>query len=211
MEIQLMPVAELVEHFAEYNPRQITEANLIRLQQSIEEFGFVVPVVYNRLTERVISGHQRIRAAGLAGVAQIPVTVIEMEEPQEKKLNLALNKIEGRWDYQLLEETIMGIMDSDPDLEITLTGFSQTDLAEIFASTKTDVHENAEEVYERLVATNKTQAAFITFQSPEATFTCSMSSYQALLLRLHNTVGMSRLAMNRAFFELIGLGGGVEA
>ena len=43
------------------NPRAITEEALSGLTQSVEEFGLVQPIVWNRRTQRVVGGHQRLR------------------------------------------------------------------------------------------------------------------------------------------------------
>ena len=49
---------------AEYNPRknlQPGDAEYEKLKRSMEQFGYVEPVVWNKTTGRVIGGHQRLR------------------------------------------------------------------------------------------------------------------------------------------------------
>lgn len=47
---------------ASYNPRYITAKQLAALKKSIEEFGDLSGVVFNRATGVLVSGHQRIKS-----------------------------------------------------------------------------------------------------------------------------------------------------
>ena len=47
---------------APYNPREITADALKRLQRSVEEFGDISGIVWNRQTGNMVSGHQRLKA-----------------------------------------------------------------------------------------------------------------------------------------------------
>ena len=54
----------------EGNPRTISEKGLEKLQRSIEEYGFVNPILVQRGTNMIIAGHQRIKAARNAGLSK---------------------------------------------------------------------------------------------------------------------------------------------
>ena len=89
MVIKRMSLAELAP--AEYNPRKMTDAAYKGLKRSIERFGLVQPIVFNKQTGRVISGHQRLRVLLDAGVDKEQVVVVDLPEAEEKALNLAMN------------------------------------------------------------------------------------------------------------------------
>ena len=108
--------------FADYNPRQISKDEFKKLVESIKHFGFVEPVVINN-DNTVIGGHQRIRAAAELGYTEVPCVIVKLDKQEEKKLNVALNKIQGEWDHQKLSELLHSFDD------IKLTGFSETEIS----------------------------------------------------------------------------------
>lgn len=76
---------------APYNPRTISPEALAGLQASVERFGLVEPVVWNRRTGRVVGGHQRLKALLALGETETQVVVVDLPEIEEKALNVALN------------------------------------------------------------------------------------------------------------------------
>lgn len=105
------------------NPRQMSEDVLDDLKKSIKEFGFVDPLIINEENE-VIGGNQRLKAAIEEGLEEVPVTIIKLPKDKEKALNLALNKIQGRFDNALLFEFIK---DLSVDM-VDLSGFSEQEI-----------------------------------------------------------------------------------
>jgi hypothetical protein len=91
------------------------------LKDSLKEFGFVEPLVANK-DNQVIGGHQRLRAAIELEMKQVPVVYVDLPPDKEKLLNLALNRIKGRWDVTKLEP-LMFEMKELPVNENKLTGF----------------------------------------------------------------------------------------
>ncbi|MFH2053561.1 MAG: DNA methyltransferase [bacterium] len=87
--IQMMALSDLEP--AEYNPRTISPAALAGLRGSVERFGLVEPVVWNRRTGRVVGGHQRLKVLQAMGETETQVVVVDLEETEEKALNIALN------------------------------------------------------------------------------------------------------------------------
>lgn len=58
MNIQKIPVSQLKA--AEYNPRKDLKSGdpeYEKLRRSIEEFGYVEPVIWNKATGNVVGGH----------------------------------------------------------------------------------------------------------------------------------------------------------
>lgn len=92
-----MKVADLAP--APYNPRKISPKALKGLQNSLNEFGVVQPLVWNQRTRTLVSGHQRLRALQAAGEKDAPVVVVDLDLKKEKILNVTLNnpKIEGEF------------------------------------------------------------------------------------------------------------------
>lgn len=93
------------------NPRKISREMLNRLRDSIEKFGLVEPLVVN-LNNEVIGGNQRLRALIELRIEETPVVVVDLPKDKEKALNLALNKIQGEWDEELLKEFVEGLEQS---------------------------------------------------------------------------------------------------
>jgi len=62
------------------------------------------------------------------GVEQVAVSVVNMNEEDEKVLNIALNKIEGDWDDERLKEVLETISDD----KLQLTGFDEDEIEALF-------------------------------------------------------------------------------
>lgn len=84
------------------NPRRISEDELEALTRSLRQWGFVQPVVARREDGVVIGGHQRLVAARRLGITAVPVSWLDISAEQARLLGLALNKISGSRDEQLL-------------------------------------------------------------------------------------------------------------
>ena len=92
---------------AEYNPRNLTDEQKDNIKKSLDEFGFVNPLVVNSNPDRqniVIGGHQRLKVAQELGYDEVPVVYINLNEAQERELNIRLNRNTGEWDLESLAE-----------------------------------------------------------------------------------------------------------
>ena len=95
MNIQKISVDKL--NPAEYNPRKDLkpgDKEYEKLKRSIEEFGYVEPVIWNQKTGNVVGGHQRLKVLLDLGQTEIDCVVVDLDPQREKALNLALNKIQ---------------------------------------------------------------------------------------------------------------------
>lgn len=131
MQIEKMDISRL--NPAEYNPRKDLkpgDPEYEKLKRSMEQFGYVEPVVWNKSTEKVISGHQRLKILVDMGKKEVDCVVVEMDEEKEKALNIALNKINGEWDNDKLAMLISDLQGSDFD--VSLTGFEEAEIADLF-------------------------------------------------------------------------------
>lgn len=125
MKTAIMKLAEITP--AEYNPRKRLEPGdkeYEALKNSLERFGVAEPLVVNETTGKLVSGHQRLNVLLEMGVEEVEVVLVELDEEQEKLLNIAMNKIEGDWDYKKLEALFSEISAAD----IKFTGFSEGEL-----------------------------------------------------------------------------------
>jgi site-specific DNA-methyltransferase (adenine-specific) len=97
---------------AAYNPRKISKEALKGLQASIERWGVVQDIVVNSRNLVVIGGHQRLAALKVAGVKDVPVTWVDLDEADERALNVALNNphISGEFD-DTLQDLLQSIKD----------------------------------------------------------------------------------------------------
>ena len=121
MQFQKLPIDDIKE--ADYNPRKkLTpkDKEYQEIKRSIEEFGYVQPLIVNK-DHTIIGGHQRLTVLKDLGYSEIDVIVVDVDKTQEKALNIALNKITGRWDSKTLSGLLKELNGNKFDL--TLTGF----------------------------------------------------------------------------------------
>src|SRR3954469_4938542 len=133
MKIARIAIARL--NPAPYNPRldlKPGDPEYERLRRSLDEFGCVEPLVWNRRSGHLVGGHQRLKVLVEGGATHADVSVVDLPPEREKALNIALNKISGGWDEaklaQLLDELI-----KVPGFDIELTGFELPDVDALLA------------------------------------------------------------------------------
>ena len=122
---------------AAYNPRVTLkpgDTEYEALKNSLEKFGTVAPLVVNEATGNLVSGHQRLNALKQLGVSEAEVVIINVDDDKEKLLNVALNKIDGEWDYEKLEE----LFDEFSEDEIKFTGYTMEELEGLFDKETTE-------------------------------------------------------------------------
>ena len=145
---------------AEYNPRKDLkpgDEEYEKLKRSIEEFGYVEPVIWNKTTGRVVGGHQRLKVLIDLGITEVDCVVIEMDDAKEKALNIALNKISGDWDKDKLTLLIADLQGEDFD--VSLTGFDPAEIDDLFKdSLKDSMHDDDFDVDEELKKPSFTKA-----------------------------------------------------
>lgn len=131
MEIQKIPASQLKA--AEYNPRKDLkpgDPEYEKLKRSIEEFGYVEPVIWNKATGNVVGGHQRLKVLLQLGQTEIDCVVVELDEQRERALNVALNKVSGFWDNEKLASLISDL--NAADFDVSLTGFDAAEIDALF-------------------------------------------------------------------------------
>lgn len=130
MRSKIMKLADIKP--AEYNPRiTLTEKDFQykALKASIDEFGLVVPLIVNERTGTLISGHQRLNVMLEKGVDETEVVIVDFPPEKEKALCIAMNKVEGEWDYGKLADIIEELRDAG--VNTLATGFTGSEIKEL--------------------------------------------------------------------------------
>ena len=129
MTFRTLKVSEIEEAF--YNPRKVMKKGSKKydnLKGSLEEFGYVEPLVVKEVNNRLISGHQRLNVLRDNGCEEVEVSIVHIEEEaREKALNVLLNKVKGKWDKTKLADVLKSIGDDYNALDL---GFEESDIAE---------------------------------------------------------------------------------
>ena len=134
LQVERLPIADL--HPDPCNPRRIAEAELAALTRSIATFGWVDPVLAPRADRRVIVGHQRLIAARRAGLTTVPVILLDLSAEDARLLNVALNRIGGAWDQDLLARLLIDLR-ATTARDLTLSGFAEADLQDLLTAGET--------------------------------------------------------------------------
>lgn len=128
---------------AEYNPRVMKNSEMEKLKKGLKNHGLIDPIIIDLTDENtVIGGHQRLEALkelhpeedlqlNLIRLGDIGLVINETnlkvhDKNDQKAKNLALNKISGEWDYELLDELLQDLQEDHYDIE--LTGFDETEV-----------------------------------------------------------------------------------
>lgn len=121
---------------ATYNPRvdlQPGDEDFEAINSSLARFGMVQPIVWNQRTNRVVGGHQRLTSEEYRGETEVYVSVVDLDEIQEKRLNVALNKLGSDWDEEKLTEVLAKLGD-----DASNTGFTEAELEALLGQTEVD-------------------------------------------------------------------------
>ena len=130
MEFRKLRIKDLIP--ASYNPRKKLkpgDKEFEKIKNSITEFGYVEPIIVNS-DMTIIGGHQRATVLQTLGDNEIDCIVIEIDKTKEKALNIALNKITGEWNQELLADLIEDLQKSDFD--VGFTGFEPPEIEQLF-------------------------------------------------------------------------------
>lgn len=137
---------------AAYNPRKKLKAGdkeYEKIKNSILEFGYVEPIIVN-YDMTVIGGHQRLTVLKDLGYTEVQCVVVHIEDEHKvKALNIALNKITGAWNEQLLADLLVDLQ--SVDFNTDLTGFEAPEIEQLFSKVHNkDIKEDDFDVEEEL-------------------------------------------------------------
>lgn len=107
MNIATLRLADL--NPAKYNPRKdLTPADpeYQHIKNSIENFGYIDPIIVNTRNNVIVGGHQRFKILAQLGYEEADCVLVDFDEADEKACNAALNKAQGDWDDKALEDLL---------------------------------------------------------------------------------------------------------
>ena len=112
------PIEQLVPY--ERNARTHSDEQIARIAASIQEFGFVSPILVDG-NNGVVAGHGRLMAAKSLGLREVPVVVVDhLTEAQRRAYVIADNQLAliAGWDDELLKAEISELEGMEFDLTV---------------------------------------------------------------------------------------------
>lgn len=148
---------------AAYNPRKklkVGDKEYEKIKNSIKEFGYVEPIIVN-FDMTVIGGHQRLTVLKDLGYKEVQCVVVHIEDENKvKALNVALNKITGEWNEQLLADLIVDLQAANFNTDFT--GFEAPEIEQLFSKVHNkEIKEDDFDVDEALKKATVTKAGDI--------------------------------------------------
>jgi DNA modification methylase len=128
LEVTYLPTTSLKPH--PQNPRVHTDKQIGQIAQSIEAFGFNVPVLVDD-RQNVVAGHGRLLAARKLGWNTIPVIKLNhLSESQYSAFLIADNRLteNSSWDERLLGEQLKVLSELELDFDLEVTGFEMAEI-----------------------------------------------------------------------------------
>ena len=199
---------------AEYNPRRISEEEFLKLQNSIESFGLVDPIIINLKNNHIIGGHQRydvlleeyvgsgdyeelnIIRLGDIGWCFVDEDMGVESEETEKMLNIALNKISGQWDAPKLQKVLDDI---SFDFDIETIGFD--DISDI-KLIKINKEYKTESTHEQIIEAKDN----VVFRFEKYTFIVPYEQYMTWEEQLLSEAEQGQIPVEDLLIDKLGLG-----
>lgn len=133
MQYETRPVAELKPY--EKNPRHHPEAQIKKLAQSIQQFGWTVPILIDP-GGRIIAGHGRYEAALSLGLETAPVIVADgWTDDQMRAYTILDNRLAEAsiWDSAVLIDELQALLDSG-EFDVVEAGLDDEFLSSLIPS-----------------------------------------------------------------------------
>jgi len=130
--IVMRSVGDLLPY--ERNARMHSDLQIMKLGESIREFGFTNPVLITN-AGKIIAGHGRLEAAKKIGLDEIPCICLDhLDENQVKAYTIADNQLPNMatWDFDVLSVEIDELREDGFDL--FSLGFTKEELDEMTGS-----------------------------------------------------------------------------
>lgn len=154
--MKLKSTADLAKHFHPSNPRMISDEQLRMLADSMTKFGDLSGLVFNRRTNNLVGGHQRVTILKDAPITitrrfkaptergttaegfvvhegeRFVYRVVDWDANMEMAAMVAANKHGGDWDELKLKEILSELKASEFE-NMELTGFDLHELERVLA------------------------------------------------------------------------------
>ena len=128
-ETELVPIESITPN--PRNPRTHSDAQIAKIAASLSEFDWINPILVDE-NGTIIAGHGRYLAAKRLERTHVrALRITHLTEPQKQAYMLADNRLalDAGWDPQLLTPHLLELRDESFDL--SLTGFTEDELAEL--------------------------------------------------------------------------------
>ena len=135
-EIEVVPIDSVFPY--PENPREIDSSQFDKLKLSLVQHGFIDPLVINKRSHSdfkpeekrptIVGGNMRWRAAKELEMPEVPVGYIDVDRNQERIINIALNRIAGKWDIGKLEKMVYELSAEELSLDLETTGLEDWEL-----------------------------------------------------------------------------------
>src|SRR5438105_8711399 len=112
------------------NPRRHERKQIRKIADSIETFGFNVPILVDA-DLKVIAGHGRLLACRLLGRNEVPTISLErLSEAQARAFMIADNRLIeiASWDDRLLGEQLRELSELNLEFSLEVTGFEMAEI-----------------------------------------------------------------------------------
>jgi ParB-like chromosome segregation protein Spo0J len=112
------------------NPRTHSKKQICQIAASIEQFGFVNPVLVDQ-QDRIVAGHGRVEAAKQLGLQSVPTIFLEnLTDEEIRAYVIADNRLAelAGWDEELLAIELQELAELNLDFDVTITGFETPEI-----------------------------------------------------------------------------------
>jgi DNA modification methylase len=123
--VRVDAVKPLGRQTRKHSPTQIR-----KLAESLEQFGFVLPIVIDA-DNRVVAGWGLVLAARKIGLAEVPAVIIsDLDEAKLRLLRLALNRLgeESEWDIDALKQEFSEVLEISSEIDLRISGFEMGEI-----------------------------------------------------------------------------------
>ena len=121
---------------APYNPRKSTKEQEDNLKKSLSKFGVVEPIIYNERSKHIVGGHFRVRELKKLGIKEVECVIVDLNDADEKELNIRLNANTGEWDWDILNDSDTWDKDLLEEYGLEVFGFDDDDDENDFEKTE---------------------------------------------------------------------------
>jgi len=175
MKVISVPIDQI--HFYEENPRTMSDDQFIKLKKSIKKFGFLEPLILNTRENEcftsdesgltVLGGNMRLKATKQMEYEELPAVKVNLDRNEERVLNIALNRISGKWDIVKLEKMVYEISDKDLNIDLELTGLEDWE-QRLYNPAESGLDEDIEDIESIIgVSEKKTYVLTLVFDKEE--------------------------------------------
>lgn len=132
------------------NARTHSKKQIRQIADSIQQFGFINPVIVDD-HDRIFAGHGRVEAAKLLGMTEVPVIrVSHLTDAAIRAYMLADNRLSEKagWDRELLaiELNELALLLPQVNLDLSSTGFEPSEIDSILVDFGTDRPNPADDI-----------------------------------------------------------------